>query len=291
MNESRDGRRGPGVDLRRLVAQLAQPATRRARRGRGEEMEAADRASMADFDCPSFNGDVERESGVPAGAQRLRDRLVAADAFLISSPEYNASMPGRLKNAIDWVSRIRPQPFNGRQGMLVSASPSMAGGESGLVVAASAAGASRGAGLPRHVLAGPGARGFRRGRQDRHAGAAAALRADDRMLPRAGGGGHALPAAEEAVGGVTGRAPQRGDGSGGGHHSSERGRTISSMGPFATLRVDSDPPDVLRRLHWARSRDGCGLGRGDVRRKAGQSGEYLVEVREPERLLRIGKSR
>jgi chromate reductase len=97
-----------------------------------EQGGAADRAAMADFDCPSYNADVERETGVPAGAQRLRERLVAADAFIIASPEYNASMPGFLKNAIDWVSRIRPQPFNGRQGMLLSASPSMAGGNRGL---------------------------------------------------------------------------------------------------------------------------------------------------------------
>jgi chromate reductase, NAD(P)H dehydrogenase (quinone) len=92
----------------------------------------ADRAAMADFDCPSFNGDVERDHGVPPGAERLRDRLVAADGFIIAAPEYNASMPGCLKNAIDWVSRIRPQPFNGRQGLLLSASPSMAGGNRGL---------------------------------------------------------------------------------------------------------------------------------------------------------------
>ena len=92
---------------------------------------AADRAAMADFDCPSYNGDVEK-TGFPAGAQRFRDRLVAADAFVISSPEYNASMPACVKNAIDWVSRIRPQPFNGRQGLLMSASPSMAGGNRGL---------------------------------------------------------------------------------------------------------------------------------------------------------------
>jgi NAD(P)H-dependent FMN reductase len=97
-----------------------------------EQGGTADRAAMADFDCPSFNGDVERDNGVPPGAQRLRDRLVAADAFIIAAPEYNASMPGCLKNAIDWVSRIRPQPFNGRQGMLLSASPSMAGGNRGL---------------------------------------------------------------------------------------------------------------------------------------------------------------
>jgi NAD(P)H-dependent FMN reductase len=87
---------------------------------------------MTDFDCPSYDGDVEKASGVPAGAERLRERLAAADAFIIASPEYNASMPGVLKNAIDWVSRVRPQPFNGRQGMLISASPSMAGGNRGL---------------------------------------------------------------------------------------------------------------------------------------------------------------
>ena len=91
-----------------------------------------DRAAMADFDCPSYDQDVERELGIPAPAQRLRDRLVAADAFVIAAPEYNASMPGCLKNAIDWVSRYRPQPFNGRQGLLLSASPSMVGGNRGL---------------------------------------------------------------------------------------------------------------------------------------------------------------
>jgi chromate reductase len=92
----------------------------------------ADRAAMADFDCPSYDADAERDPGFPAGAQRCRDRLFATDAFTIASPEYNPSMPGFLKNAIDWVSRIRPQPFNGRQGMLLSASPSMAGGNRGL---------------------------------------------------------------------------------------------------------------------------------------------------------------
>jgi NAD(P)H-dependent FMN reductase len=91
-----------------------------------------DRVSMLDFDCPSYDQDVETTSGVPAGAQRMRDRLVSADAFVIASPEYNASMPGVLKNTIDWVSRIRPQPFNGRQALLLSASPSMAGGNRGL---------------------------------------------------------------------------------------------------------------------------------------------------------------
>ena len=92
----------------------------------------ADLAMMMEFDCPAYDQDVERDEGVPLGAERLRDRLTTADAFMIASPEYNASMPGFLKNTIDWVSRIRPQPFNGKQAMLFSASPSMVGGNRGL---------------------------------------------------------------------------------------------------------------------------------------------------------------
>ena len=91
-----------------------------------------DYALMSAFDCPSYNGDVEKESGIPAGAQEFQKRLLANDAFIISSPEYNASMPGVLKNAIDWVSRFRPQPFNERQALLLSASPSMVGGNRSL---------------------------------------------------------------------------------------------------------------------------------------------------------------
>lgn len=90
-----------------------------------------DFASMSDFDVPSFNQDTE-SAGYPQGAQEFYKRLKENDAFVISSPEYNGSMPGLLKNAIDWVSRFRPQPFNERHGLLMSASPSMAGGNRGL---------------------------------------------------------------------------------------------------------------------------------------------------------------
>ncbi|MGZ8869348.1 MAG: NADPH-dependent FMN reductase [Thermoanaerobaculia bacterium] len=98
---------------------------------RGQKAEVV-RATMADFDCPSYDGDVESIEGIPAGARRFRERLLDCDAFLVASPEYNGSLPGVLKNAIDWASRFRPQPFNGKQGFLMSASPSMAGGNRGL---------------------------------------------------------------------------------------------------------------------------------------------------------------
>jgi NAD(P)H-dependent FMN reductase len=102
-------------------------ATRATSRGA-----TVDLASMRDFDCPSYDGDVEASQGIPAGAQALRDRLLANDAFVIVSPEYNAAMPGHLKNTIDWTSRFRPQPFDSRHGLLMSASPSLAGGNRGL---------------------------------------------------------------------------------------------------------------------------------------------------------------
>src|SRR5262245_56418385 len=84
-----------------------------------------DLATMTDFDVPSVDGDREKSDGIPAGAQELHRRLMGNDAFVIVSPEYNASMPGMLKNAIDWTSRFRPQPFDSRHGMLLSASPSL----------------------------------------------------------------------------------------------------------------------------------------------------------------------
>lgn len=91
-----------------------------------------DFANMSEFDCPSYSQDSELKDGLPIGSKEFCKRLLANDAFIISSPEYNGSMPGLLKNAIDWVSRFRPQPFNERHALLMSASPSMAGGNRAL---------------------------------------------------------------------------------------------------------------------------------------------------------------
>ncbi|MGE5803946.1 MAG: NADPH-dependent FMN reductase [Gemmatimonadota bacterium] len=90
-----------------------------------------DVAAMSAFDSPSYNQDTQAV-GFPPGATELRRRLEANDGFVIASPEYNGSIPGPLKNVIDWVSRFRPQPFNGKHALLLSASPSMTGGNRGL---------------------------------------------------------------------------------------------------------------------------------------------------------------
>jgi chromate reductase, NAD(P)H dehydrogenase (quinone) len=92
----------------------------------------AELASMGQFEVPGYDGDLEAAEGIPPGAERFGERLALADGFIIASPEYNASMPGVLKNLIDWTSRQRPQPFSERHALLLSASPSMVGGNRGL---------------------------------------------------------------------------------------------------------------------------------------------------------------
>jgi chromate reductase len=92
----------------------------------------ADFANMQEFDCPSLNQDLEVNDFHPDGATEFRNRILANDAFIISSPEYNGSVPVLLKNKLDWVSRFRPQPFNEKHALLMSASPSMGGGNHGL---------------------------------------------------------------------------------------------------------------------------------------------------------------
>jgi NAD(P)H-dependent FMN reductase len=92
----------------------------------------ADLTTIKDFAVPNYDGDAEAADGIPLGAEHFRRRLEAADALVVVSPEYNASIPGALKNLLDWVSRSRPQPFSGLQTLLMAASPSMVGGNRGL---------------------------------------------------------------------------------------------------------------------------------------------------------------
>src|SRR5688500_15397865 len=81
-------------------------------------------------EIPLYDGDVEEEQGVPPAVQRLKDRIAEADGLLIVTPEYNASMPGVLKNAIDWLSRPAadiPRVFSGRPVAIMGATPGPGG--------------------------------------------------------------------------------------------------------------------------------------------------------------------
>lgn len=73
-------------------------------------------------DLPVYDQDIEAQGEAPAPVQRLRTQLAGADAVLFATPEYNYSIPGGLKNAIDWVSRARPLPFDGKPAAVMGAS-------------------------------------------------------------------------------------------------------------------------------------------------------------------------
>lgn len=77
---------------------------------------------------PLYNFDVQQGEGFPAAVLTLGDAIRAADGVIIITPEYNYSIPGVLKNAIDWVSRVPKQPFLGKPVAVQSASPSTLGG-------------------------------------------------------------------------------------------------------------------------------------------------------------------
>lgn len=109
---------------RKLVERAAALA-----RDAGAEVDLAD---FGEFAMPLYDGDDNDAHGLPPGARALARRIERADALIIATPEYNYSIPGTLKNAIDWVSRARPMPWRGRSVYLVSASPSPMGGIRGL---------------------------------------------------------------------------------------------------------------------------------------------------------------
>src|SRR5437870_4161763 len=93
---------------------------------------------LRDYPLPIYDGDLEAASGIPENGKKLKQMFIQTHGFLISSPEYNSSITGVLKNTIDWVSRPAPgEPslvgFTGKTASLVSASPGALGGLRGLV--------------------------------------------------------------------------------------------------------------------------------------------------------------
>lgn len=93
---------------------------------------------LADYPMPLYDGDLEAEKGIPEKAREFKNLLRQNDGVLLSCPEYNSSISGVLKNAIDWASRQENDEkplecFRGKVVSLMSASPGALGGLRGLV--------------------------------------------------------------------------------------------------------------------------------------------------------------
>ena len=88
---------------------------------------------LRDFPLPVYDADMQENGAFDANALRLQDVMNAHDGFLIASPEYNGSVPGGFKNAIDWTSRANDkyktcEPVKGKTAALITASPGQFGG-------------------------------------------------------------------------------------------------------------------------------------------------------------------
>ena len=110
----------------RKLIQAAVDATRAA----GGDVTLID---LADYPLPIYNGDLEDKEGLPDNALRLKALFKEHDALLISSPEYNSSVPPLLKNTIDWVTREWQGesglvPYQNKVAAIMSASPGSLGG-------------------------------------------------------------------------------------------------------------------------------------------------------------------
>lgn len=77
---------------------------------------------------PFYNADLQQSDGFPPEVLALADAIRAADGVIFVSPEYNFSVPGALKNALDWVSRLKDQPFAAKPVAIQSAATGMVGG-------------------------------------------------------------------------------------------------------------------------------------------------------------------
>jgi chromate reductase, NAD(P)H dehydrogenase (quinone) len=82
--------------------------------------------SFAEF--PLYNFDIQTSTGFPAAVQTLADAIRSSHGVIFCTPEYNFGIPGGLKNAVDWLSRLPNQPFAGKPIALQSASPGPVGG-------------------------------------------------------------------------------------------------------------------------------------------------------------------
>lgn len=96
-----------------------------ATRAAGGEVTVID---LNDLPMPLYHGDLEDREGLPANAQKMVELVLAHDALLIASPEYNSMITPLFKNTIDWCTRADDNPLIGKVAAVVSASPGQFGG-------------------------------------------------------------------------------------------------------------------------------------------------------------------
>ncbi|SDD68725.1 NADPH-dependent FMN reductase [Ruegeria marina] len=112
-----------------ISGSLRREATNRKLMREAARLFAPDRFIEADLNLTLYDGDNEKADGIPAEVQALADQIAAADAVVISTPEYNKGPSGVLKNALDWVSRTKGKPWADKPVAVMSAAAGRSGGE------------------------------------------------------------------------------------------------------------------------------------------------------------------
>ncbi|WP_170369207.1 NADPH-dependent FMN reductase [Ruegeria arenilitoris] len=112
-----------------LSGSLRQNATNRRLIREAARLFGAGTFIEADLNLPLYDGDAEEAEGVPAEVKILADQIAGAHAVVISTPEYNKGPSGVLKNALDWVSRTKGNPWADKPVAVMSAAAGRAGGE------------------------------------------------------------------------------------------------------------------------------------------------------------------
>lgn len=112
-----------------LCGALRAASTNRMLLAEARRIYAPDVWEEGDLRLPLYDGDLEKAEGIPAGVARLAAQIAAADGVVIATPEYNKSVPGVLKNALDWVSRVKGAPWRDKPVAIMSAADGRAGGD------------------------------------------------------------------------------------------------------------------------------------------------------------------
>lgn len=112
-----------------LCGALRKASTNRLLLGEAVRAFGPARYAEGNLRLPLFDEDIEIAKGIPAAVTRLAERIKAADAVIIACPEYNKSLTGVLKNALDWVSRTKGNPWRDKPVAIIGAADGRAGGD------------------------------------------------------------------------------------------------------------------------------------------------------------------